>query len=418
MMRTTSRARTTPPLGWRRVPVPRFSATALLALGVASAGWMAAAPSQAQQPKCPPEPQRRALDFWVGSWQVENSRGERVASSEVTHGAGGCSLEESFVTEGVTGSGVTYFDPSDGSWRVLWVDSLGRIARYRGAVEGDRATFSGQHIAADGSIEQSRRSIERTDQDRLAYRVELSKDEGDTWTVAIDGAYVRGKASEQRVRTTENLSTPSPGTREAGSVESRSPEARATESRITAPRVTGPRAEAPTRSETPSSGAATALSPEAALDTLEVGVAQVHMSSPMTVRLPLGPIERLRRGYAWSSTDTSPFTCQGASVRRIRVSKDARGKKVKVGFELALHSTAFAQKVRLDAVLVDPENGSSIGTTTQDKVPIGRGTTSQVNDGHVTRDLVIELDADVFDRAFSEQSRPVLELTLTQLEAP
>lgn len=386
-------------------------ALVVLALLVVVLGSVAG-PVTAQSTACE-GPQYRDLDFWLGSWRLLSSQDQEVATSEVVSRHGGCALFESFRSGELSGTTLVYFDPAASLWRLVGVDSAGRSARAEGQVDAGRFLFTGRHVEADGSTTEMRRTLERDADGGVRLRFEESTGSGG-WQVTFEGVYVPGDRPPSRVTDRGSPATePAPST-SPGSEDRRATDRQATDRRTSERQVVAPDPQPVVTDEpAPTSGQVIATSRRADLSTFEAGRAQVQMESPMTLRLPLGPIEKLSRGYAWSSSDTAPFVCRGAAIHRVRVSKDERGKKVRVGVELALHSSAFSQRVDLETALVDIESGDRIGAGSLEKVPIGRGTTAQASDGFVTRDLVIELDREVFESAFTDDARPELELTLT-----
>lgn len=69
-----------------------------------------------------------AFDFWLGSWEVRLADGTLVGQSEVSKRDGGCAvIEEWDGTGGSTGTSVSYFMPSRGQWRLVWVGSAGTL---------------------------------------------------------------------------------------------------------------------------------------------------------------------------------------------------------------------------------------------------------------------------------------------------
>jgi hypothetical protein len=70
----------------------------------------------------------QAFDFWVGSWTVRVDDGTRVGHSTIAKRDGGCTLAETWNgAGGSSGTGVTYFMPSKGQWRQVWVGSTGAL---------------------------------------------------------------------------------------------------------------------------------------------------------------------------------------------------------------------------------------------------------------------------------------------------
>ncbi len=109
-----------------------------------------------------------AFDFWLGSWEVRLADGTLVGQSEVTRRDGGCSVVEEWDgTGGSTGSSISYFIPSRGQWRLVWVGSAGTLIDMIGRPADDGMRLEG--------------TIEYANQDLVsAFR--------GSWTVLEDGA--------------------------------------------------------------------------------------------------------------------------------------------------------------------------------------------------------------------------------------
>lgn len=142
----------------------------------------------------------RALDFWLGTWDVYDTRSDtKIAESRVETIAGDCALRETYTQSiGANGQPVDYLGTSysalngaDGTWRQLYVDTAGAALSYTGGIQdramvltaraarlGTRMTLRPQ---ADGSVRQSG---------------DVTKDDGVTWAPGYDFTYRRHKAGQ------------------------------------------------------------------------------------------------------------------------------------------------------------------------------------------------------------------------------
>ena len=85
-----------------------------------------------------------AFDFWLGSWEVRLADGTLVGQSEVSKRDGGCAvIEEWDGTGGSTGTSVSYFMPSRGQWRLVWVGSAGTLIDMVGGPSDDGMRLEG-----------------------------------------------------------------------------------------------------------------------------------------------------------------------------------------------------------------------------------------------------------------------------------
>ena len=80
-------------------------------------------------------PEAAQLDFWLGRWEVRAVDGTLIGYATITREDGGCSIVERW--ERISGSGGTslsFFVPSRGQWRHVWVGSGGTLIDLTGAL--------------------------------------------------------------------------------------------------------------------------------------------------------------------------------------------------------------------------------------------------------------------------------------------
>jgi hypothetical protein len=99
--------------------------------------WMlgAASPSLAQTQAACSTSEHRALDFWVGEWDVSWEGGQ--GSNSITKILSGCAVEENFQggpsTNNLIGRSISTY--SNGQWRQTWVDNQNGYFTLSGGVE-------------------------------------------------------------------------------------------------------------------------------------------------------------------------------------------------------------------------------------------------------------------------------------------
>ena len=116
------------------------------------------------------------FDFWLGEWEVRQPDGTLVGHDTITKRDGGCTIHESWEgSSGSSGTSLTFFVPSRGQWRQVWVGSGATLID----ITGGRMDNGAMHL--EGTIEYADRA------DVLAFR--------GTWTETDDGV-VRQKFEE------------------------------------------------------------------------------------------------------------------------------------------------------------------------------------------------------------------------------
>jgi hypothetical protein len=142
---------------------------------------------------CENSPEAAEFDFWLGEWEVRGADGRLLGYNTVTRDDGGCAVYENWRgNAGSTGSSMTFYLPSRGQWRQVWIGSGGtHIDMTGGLDDGD------MHLEG---------TIEYLDQDqviafrgiwsvgtggRVRQRMEQFDLVSQTWELWFDGFYRR-----------------------------------------------------------------------------------------------------------------------------------------------------------------------------------------------------------------------------------
>jgi hypothetical protein len=141
----------------------------------------------------------RALDFWIGRWNVLNAKGQRAASSVIDLVADGCGVLERYsgapAPDGTQyiGAGLHVFDRAENGWRQLWSDNRPGVT-----VMDGRQTDAGIVYEWAVTDPQGKRVLKRytlsnvgSGSARSVRQLgERSDDGGKTWTIEFDLRYV------------------------------------------------------------------------------------------------------------------------------------------------------------------------------------------------------------------------------------
>lgn len=151
---------------------------------VAQAGPRAAAP-------CRESAIHRALDFWIGEWEVQD-QGRSIGESRIEEASDGCAVLETFsARNGFTGRSLNYVDPIDGRWRQAWADNQGRVSLFAGEPRNGGLALEGETRGRDGTRVLRRMLLAPLPDGRVRQRSDRSTDDGRTWQPAYDYVYVR-----------------------------------------------------------------------------------------------------------------------------------------------------------------------------------------------------------------------------------
>ena len=161
-----------------------------LAAAIADPRWQAlreAAPAPCAGPE------HRALDFWVGTWDVFDGAGTLVGRNVIEVDLGGCMVHESWTgAGGDRGRSLNLYDPARRAWQQHWVDAGGRLIHYEGNLDRAGAMiFEGTNVLRDGTPAPSRMRLEPRADGTVLQRIETSNDDGATWEVGFEAIYRR-----------------------------------------------------------------------------------------------------------------------------------------------------------------------------------------------------------------------------------
>jgi hypothetical protein len=163
---------------------------------VAAALAAIAGTAAAQPPQVPPacaSADHRALDFWVGSWDVyPTGKDKLVAHSLIENLYGGCAIRENWMPlKGGGGGSLSSWDPAAKAWRQTWVDSSGETVMFEGGMNGAAMVMTAASGNAGGPGKPGRIRMTYTAEPggSVRQRGEASVDGGKTWQPSYDFTY-------------------------------------------------------------------------------------------------------------------------------------------------------------------------------------------------------------------------------------
>jgi hypothetical protein len=136
--------------------------------------------------------EHRALDFWLGEWDVKTQAGELAGRNVISKTLGGCAIEERWTdASGAEGRSLFHYDRAIRRWKQLWITDDGHWkekTEVPGAVEG-AVRFEGMVPQPAGGTAIDRTTLSR-DGATVSQRIEKSTDGGKTWA-SWTGVYSR-----------------------------------------------------------------------------------------------------------------------------------------------------------------------------------------------------------------------------------
>jgi tetratricopeptide (TPR) repeat protein len=143
---------------------------------------------------CEKDPINRQFDFWVGDWEVFDTRGTRTGTSHVERSLDGCLIIENWEARlGDKGKSFNTYNPGTHKWQQYWVSSTGGVTFYEGEFKDDSMRFVGTNNPRAGTPGPVRLTFTSLDGGRVRQFGEVSTDNGATWNVGYDFIYVHRK---------------------------------------------------------------------------------------------------------------------------------------------------------------------------------------------------------------------------------
>ena len=142
---------------------------------------------------CEGMPEAAEFDFWLGSWEVRGTDGSLLGHNVITRDNGGCVLRESWQgVPGSSGSSMTFYLPSRGQWRHVWVGSGGtHIDMTGGLVDGDMQMEGTIEYLDQDQVIAFRASWSVGANGLVRQRMEQFDLVGQSWDLWFDGVYRR-----------------------------------------------------------------------------------------------------------------------------------------------------------------------------------------------------------------------------------
>jgi len=134
----------------------------------------------------------RALDFWVGEWDVYNREGGKAGTNRIELAVNKNLILENWTgASGRTGKSMTYLDPETGKWTQVWVGWHGNVLTLRGdVVEDGVLRFEGKNVHRDGRDPTLHRTTLTPREDGTVRQYIEESTDGETWEPMYDLLYV------------------------------------------------------------------------------------------------------------------------------------------------------------------------------------------------------------------------------------
>ena len=143
---------------------------------------------------CNESPEYRAMDFWIGEWEVETAKGAAAGINRIEPVLDGCIVLENWTGKnGYSGKSFNLFHRDTSKWEQVWVDNQGQMTRYEGEAKDGNIYYRSERVDPDGKKVPMKMTFFPKGPDQLRQLGEASTDGGKTWTTEYDLLYKRKK---------------------------------------------------------------------------------------------------------------------------------------------------------------------------------------------------------------------------------
>ncbi|WP_420552491.1 hypothetical protein [Tenacibaculum aiptasiae] len=93
-------------------------------------------------------PEYSQFDFWVGNWNVYDTKKNLIGTNNIIKLSNACAIQENWVskTSKSKGTSYNYYNKSDNSWNQLWVDNTGFSLELKGQYDANKMVLKSKLI--------------------------------------------------------------------------------------------------------------------------------------------------------------------------------------------------------------------------------------------------------------------------------
>lgn len=149
----------------------------------------------AQNP-CEKDPIYNQFDYWVGEWEVYDTKGNIAGNSKISKILDNCVVLEEWKSvtapQGLTFTGKSFnsYNATTKQWQQNWVDNTGGSNEYlTGYFEKDAMHFKSRPFSNNGKTSIRTITFFKLADGKVRQLGEISNDDGKTWTTEYDLEY-------------------------------------------------------------------------------------------------------------------------------------------------------------------------------------------------------------------------------------
>jgi len=153
-----------------------------------------AQPLAAQTGKSCDASEYRQFDFWIGEWNVvETKTGAVAGKSKIESLYDGCGVRENWEDPELTGGSLNIYDKTDGKWHQFWIDSSGARREFIGAWEDGKMVLVATRpsTAHSGRTASIRMTFTKNADGSVRQYSDAKLQDDDAWSERYDYTYRR-----------------------------------------------------------------------------------------------------------------------------------------------------------------------------------------------------------------------------------
>jgi hypothetical protein len=132
----------------------------------------------------------KQFDFWLGNWDVYNTKDIKVGENNIIRIQDSCALQENWISPPQTGTSYNYFDTSDSLWHQLWIDNVGTVLNLKGKlVNGKMVLESEKMLSKKNKFYFNRITWQQLPNGNITQKWDIVGDSGQILQVAFEGVY-------------------------------------------------------------------------------------------------------------------------------------------------------------------------------------------------------------------------------------
>jgi hypothetical protein len=147
---------------------------------------------------CVHRPEHRAMDFWVGEWDVRptgSPDSTPPSRSRIELVEDQCVVAEHYTAPGYSGRSYNLYDVEQKRWEQFWVDNKGGRHHYQGQARDGNIYYEADGVRVVGTpgLVKMKMTFFNQGKDQVRQLGEQSSNGGKTYTVSYDLTYTRRK---------------------------------------------------------------------------------------------------------------------------------------------------------------------------------------------------------------------------------